>query len=56
MPKKWAYTGNDERDFLYPDAFTVSPGDVVEADENPDPAWFKQHRRPAATDTTDEKE
>ena len=53
--KKWKYTGDDERDFLYPNAFTVRPGDIVEADENPHPQFFKQSRRPAAAES-DEKE
>jgi hypothetical protein len=54
--KKWKYVGDDERDFLFPQAFTVRPGDVVEADDNPSEAFFKQYRRPAAAESTDEKE
>ncbi len=37
----YVYTGDDERDFLYPTAFRVRPGDEIEADENPDPARFE---------------
>ena len=39
---KFKYTGSDERHFLLPGrAITVQPGDVVEADECPDPYWFE---------------
>lgn len=38
---KWKYVGDYERDYLYPRAFTVKPGDVVEAEDNPDEARFK---------------
>ena len=56
MPR-FAYIGDDERDFLYPRAFTVKPGDVVEAEENPYPEFFDEENQPGATaEKTDEKE
>jgi hypothetical protein len=42
---KFTYTGLEERVFLYPKAFTVAPGEEIEADENPDPVWFDQKGR-----------
>ena len=38
--RKYVYVGNSGRVFLYPNAFHVEPGDVVEADRNPDFKWF----------------
>ena len=38
---KFEYVAAEPRDYLYPVAFTVAPGDVVEAKENPDPTRFK---------------
>lgn len=38
--KKWKFTGTDERVFLFPRAFSVQPGEVVEAEHNPDPDYF----------------
>jgi hypothetical protein len=29
------------RDYLYPVAFTVAPGDIREAEDNPDPVRFQ---------------
>ena len=48
---KYRYIGATERDFPYPHALTVSPGDIVEVDANPDPNWFE----PVAADR-DKKE
>ena len=37
---QWKYTGTEGRTF--PDhGLEVEPGDVIEADENPDPAFFE---------------
>ena len=47
---QFKYVGEDKREYLYPQAFTVEPGDVVEAEENPDEARFK----PVATKKTKE--
>lgn len=47
---KWKYTGDDERDFPFSPVGRVRPGDIVEADDNPDPAFFKPSRRQAAVD------
>lgn len=38
---EFVYTGTEERVFLYPRALVVSHGDVIEADDNPDPYWFE---------------
>ena len=52
--KKWAYTGTDERHFLYPAAFTVSPGAVIEADENPDEQYFEPATKAAIAAAADQ--
>jgi hypothetical protein len=49
--KKWKFTGTMEWTFLYPRAFVVKPGEIVEADTNPDPQWFV----PADTQATAQK-
>lgn len=46
MPE-FVYTGSDERDFLYPRAFRVKPGDLIEDDENPDPMYFEPVKKKA---------
>ena len=38
--EQYLYIGNSKRVFLYPRAFEVSPGDVIDAPENPDLNWF----------------
>ena len=49
---EWRFIGGDARDFLYPVAFTVQPGDFIVAEENPDPQWFE----PVAADPDEKKE
>jgi hypothetical protein len=50
---EFQFTGTEEREFPYHGLShaLIRPGDVVEADENPDPHWFE----PVAADL-DEKE
>lgn len=47
MPK-YRYTGLEEHVILFPRAFNVQPGEIVEADENPDPYRFDLVDQPKA--------
>jgi hypothetical protein len=53
----FTYTGDDPRQFPADDgvnpSLEVSPGEVVEADHNPDPAYFEEAK---AKKTKDDKE
>lgn len=50
MPE-FVYTGVDERDFLYPRAFRVQPGDLIEDADNPDPMYFEPVKKTKAKAT-----
>lgn len=54
MPQ-FVYTGSSERFFLYPRAFAVSPDDVIEADDNPDPHWFAPVVKPSPSPRAEKK-
>lgn len=38
---QFQFTDGYARDYLYPVAFTIEPGDVHEAEDNPDPDRFQ---------------
>jgi hypothetical protein len=38
---RYRFKGSDERIFPHMRPAIVGPGDVIEADDNPDPYWFE---------------
>ena len=48
---QFRFMGGNDRVFFGPPQLVVEPGDIVCADENPDPNWFE----PVAADPDEEE-